>query len=78
MPHKNTFLLVHGREIHFSAHISMLFKEPPYLERASAAKQAGFTAIETWWPSGTVVARWIGEIQGAEIRVELITLWRRH
>jgi len=34
----------------YVANCSMLFTEHPLLERASAAKAAGFDAIELWWP----------------------------
>jgi hydroxypyruvate isomerase len=34
----------------FSAHISWLFGELPYLERVGAARRAGFRWIETAWP----------------------------
>jgi hydroxypyruvate isomerase len=34
----------------WSAHLSLLFGELPYLERPQAAADAGFTAVETWWP----------------------------
>src|SRR5437660_1635610 len=34
----------------WSAHVSMLFRELPYLERPDAAARAGFRTVETWWP----------------------------
>jgi hydroxypyruvate isomerase len=34
----------------WSAHISWLFTERPYLERAAAARAAGFDTIESAWP----------------------------
>jgi len=34
----------------WSAHISWLFTELPYLERIAAARDAGFAAIESAWP----------------------------
>jgi hydroxypyruvate isomerase len=34
----------------WSAHISWLFGEVPYLERVGAARRAGFRQIETVWP----------------------------
>jgi hydroxypyruvate isomerase len=37
------------------ANISILFTELPMLERPAAAREAGFTAIEAWWPFGSVV-----------------------
>jgi hydroxypyruvate isomerase len=35
----------------FSANVSMLFTERPFLERFAAAAAAGFSAVEFWWPS---------------------------
>ncbi|QRP43617.1 hydroxypyruvate isomerase family protein [Amycolatopsis sp. FDAARGOS 1241] len=32
------------------ANVSLLFAEVPYLERIARAAEAGFTAVETWWP----------------------------
>jgi len=37
------------------ANISILFTELPMLERPAAARAAGFTAIEAWWPFGAAV-----------------------
>ena len=34
----------------YLANCSMLFTEHPLLERPQAAKDAGFDAIEFWWP----------------------------
>ena len=45
----------------FSAHLSMLFRELPYLERPRAAAEAGFTAVETWWPDAPAGA-WADEV----------------
>jgi hydroxypyruvate isomerase len=36
--------------VRWSAHISWLYKELPYLERVAAAKDAGFDTIESAWP----------------------------
>lgn len=36
----------------FTANISMLFKEYPLTERFARARDAGFSAVELWWPSG--------------------------
>ena len=38
--------------IEYSAHISWLFREHPYLERVARARAAGFRCIETAWPAG--------------------------
>ena len=37
------------------ANISMLFTEMPLLRRPAAAREAGFTAIEAWWPFDSAV-----------------------
>jgi hydroxypyruvate isomerase len=34
----------------FSANVSILFKEVPFLERFGRAGAAGFSAVEFWWP----------------------------
>jgi len=34
----------------FSANVSILFKEVPFLERFGRAAEAGFSAVEFWWP----------------------------
>lgn len=37
------------------ANISILFTELPLLARPAAARAAGFTAVEAWWPFGSAV-----------------------
>jgi len=37
------------------ANISLLFAELPYLDRFAAARDAGFDAVETWWPFESAV-----------------------
>jgi hydroxypyruvate isomerase len=37
------------------ANISMLFTEVPLTARPAAARAAGFTAVEVWWPFGSAV-----------------------
>ena len=44
-----------------SANLSMLFKEAPFLDRFGLASEAGFLAVEFWWPSDED----IGEVQKA-------------
>jgi hydroxypyruvate isomerase len=36
----------------FNANISILFKDIPFLERFHKAAEAGFGAVEFWWPTG--------------------------
>ena len=45
----------------FSANVSMLFKEVPFLDRFERAARAGFSAVEFWWPSGED----LGEVERA-------------
>ena len=40
----------------FSANVSILFTELPYLERFAAARSCGFRAVESWWPFADPVA----------------------
>ena len=45
----------------FCVNVSILFKEVPLLERFGRVKEAGFSAVEFWWPSGED----LGEIEAA-------------
>jgi hydroxypyruvate isomerase len=36
----------------FSANVSILFKDSPFVERFERAARAGLDAVEFWWPSG--------------------------
>jgi hydroxypyruvate isomerase len=38
--------------VKFSANVSILFKDAPFLERFERAAAAGFPAVEFWWPAG--------------------------
>jgi hydroxypyruvate isomerase len=38
-------------KVRFSANLSILFKEVPFLDRFGLASEAGFSAVEFWWPS---------------------------
>ncbi|WP_310727637.1 TIM barrel protein [Streptomyces sp. N2A] len=37
-------------DMRFNVNLSILFTELPLLERPAAARAAGFTAVELWWP----------------------------
>jgi len=39
----------------FEVNLSILFTELPLLERPAAARQAGFDAVEFWWPWAVAV-----------------------
>jgi hydroxypyruvate isomerase len=45
----------------FCVNVSILFKEVPFLERFSRAVNAGFSAVEFWWPEGEN----LGEVEAA-------------
>lgn len=36
----------------FNVNVSILFKEHPFLKRFVAARDAGFSVVEFWWPTG--------------------------
>ncbi|MEQ0559543.1 TIM barrel protein [Amycolatopsis sp. NEAU-NG30] len=44
-----------GHSLPYVANLSILFKEVPLLERAAAAREAGFTDVEFWWPFDSAV-----------------------
>jgi hydroxypyruvate isomerase len=49
---------VTGRDaatLELAANVSLLFAELPYLDRFAAAAQAGFQAVESWWPFASAV-----------------------
>ncbi|WP_055487260.1 TIM barrel protein [Streptomyces sp. WMMB 322] len=39
-----------GTDHRYTVNLSILFTELPLLERPAAAAEAGFTAVELWWP----------------------------
>jgi hydroxypyruvate isomerase len=55
----------------FSANVSILFKEAPFLERFGRAREAGFSAVEFWWPSGEDLAEVEGAVRDAGLTVAL-------
>jgi hydroxypyruvate isomerase len=56
----------------WSAHLSALFRELPYLERPAAAAEAGFTAVETWWPEDGTGPAWAAETRRLGLDVSLV------
>ncbi len=38
--------------LRWSANVTMLFRERPFLDRFAMARDAGFEAVEFWWPRG--------------------------
>jgi len=58
--------------ITWSAHLSMLFTEHPFIERPAAARAAGFAAAEVWWPSPEVTEPWVSAVVASSLRIVLI------
>ena len=55
----------------FSANVSILFKEALFLERFGRATEAGFGAVEFWWPAGEDLGEVEKAIKDAGLRVAL-------
>jgi hydroxypyruvate isomerase len=57
----------------YAANLSLLFAELPLLERPAAARDAGFEAVEFWWPFARAVPtdreadRFVGAVQDAGV-----------
>ncbi|ROR81716.1 hydroxypyruvate isomerase [Plantibacter flavus] len=65
----------------FSANLSIMFTEVPFLERFTAAKSAGFDDVECWWPFATPVPEeaefqaFLAAIERAEVSLRAINLY---
>jgi hydroxypyruvate isomerase len=59
----------------WSAHVSTLFRELPYLERPQAAADAGFTTVETRWPDDGLGPAWAAETQRLGLAVALVNAY---
>ena len=59
----------------YAVNLSLLFTEVPLLQRPAAAKEAGFDAVEFWWPFSTAVPadaevdEFVGAIADAGVRL---------
>jgi hydroxypyruvate isomerase len=56
----------------FDANVSMLFGEVPFIERFGRAAEAGFSAVEFWWPSDEDLGAVERAIKDAGLAVALI------
>ena len=56
----------------YSVNVSILFTEVPFLERFARARDAGFTAVELWWPRGEDLAATRAAIEDAGVDVVLM------
>ncbi|CAN5217792.1 hypothetical protein BH18ACT4_BH18ACT4_15700 [soil metagenome] len=55
----------------FCPNLSMLFKEADFVERFGRAAEAGFAAVEFWWPSGEDLGRVEAAVKEAGLQVAL-------
>src|SRR5919199_4357177 len=56
----------------FSANVSILFKEVPFLERFGRATATGFSTVEFWWPSGEDPGAVEKAVKDANLQVALM------
>jgi hydroxypyruvate isomerase len=56
----------------YSVNVSILFTEVPFLERFGRARDAGFTAVELWWPRGEDLDATRAAIEDAGLDVVLL------
>lgn len=56
----------------FCVNVSILFTEVPLLERFASAREAGFDAVELWWPRGEDPAAVQSAIEDAGVEVVLL------
>ena len=60
--------------VRFSANLSILFTDVPFLERFSRASRAGFRAVEFWWPSDVIAESLVAGARDAGTQVVLFNL----
>ena len=58
--------------ITLSGHLGTLFGELAPLERPAAARDAGFTAVEAWWPPADDLGAWVDAVRDAGLRAVLV------
>src|ERR687894_1249107 len=59
----------------FCVNVSILFKEVPFLERFRRARDAGFSAVEVWWPAGEGLGQVEAAIKDADLSVALFNFY---
>jgi hydroxypyruvate isomerase len=55
----------------FSANVSIMFREVPFLDRFERAREAGFSAVEFWWPAEVDPGEVAKAVKGAGLEVAL-------
>lgn len=61
--------------ITWSAHLSTLFDQVPLLSRPAAARDAGFSTVESWWPGDDLATPWADEVLRCGVGVTLINCY---
>jgi hydroxypyruvate isomerase len=59
------------RLVRFSPNVSILWSETPFLERFEKAREAGFGAVELWWPTGEDLGLVEAAVRDAGLEVAL-------
>jgi hydroxypyruvate isomerase len=61
--------------LRFSLNVSTLFAELPLLERFAAAAEAGFGAVESWWPVGVDLGAYVEAVRTAGVELALLNFY---
>jgi hydroxypyruvate isomerase len=64
--------LLVASDVRFSANVSMLYREVPFLERFSHAALSGFSVVEFWWPSGEDLSQVEAAVKDVALGVAVI------
>ena len=62
----------YGPGMRFCVNVSILFTEVPLLERFARARDAGFDAVELWWPRGEDLSEVRSAIRDADLDVVVL------
>jgi hydroxypyruvate isomerase len=62
-------------DLRFSANLSLLFRELPFLERFEAAARSGFDAVEFWWPDGEDLSAVEAAVADASVQVVMMNFY---
>lgn len=65
----------HTPPLRFSANLSLLFRELPFLERFEAAARSGFDAVEFWWPDGEDLSAVEAAVGDAGVQVVMMNFY---
>lgn len=69
------------RRFPLAVNLSSVFRDLPMIERPAAARRAGFTEVETWWPfhtahpAGAEVDELIAALDAADVRLVALNLY---